>query len=102
MASNTLLTPTAITREALRVLHNSLHFVKNVDRQHDNKIEFGGQKAGGTINIRKPPQYSTRSGATIDVQDSTETSVQLNVNEQRGVDIEFTSTCRTAQRQAYS
>jgi hypothetical protein len=92
MASNTLLTPTAITREALRVLHNSLHFVKNVDRQHDNKVEFGGQKAGGTINIRKPPQYSTRSGATIDVQDSTETSVQLNVNEQRGVDIEFTST----------
>lgn len=92
MASNTLLTPTAITREALRVLHNSLHFVSSVDRQHDNKIEFGGQKAGGTINIRKPTQYSVRTGATIDVQDSTETYTQLSVTTQNGVDMEFSST----------
>jgi hypothetical protein len=90
--SNTLLTPTAITREALRVLHNEIHFVKTINRQHDNKVEFGGQKAGGTIQIRKPPQYNVRTGATIDVQDSTETQVSLNVNTQKGVDLEFSST----------
>lgn len=89
--ANTLLTPTAITREALMVLHNNLEFVSRIDRQHDNKIEFGGQKAGGTIAIRKPPQYSVRTGATIDVQDATETSSTLTVGTQKGVDLQFTS-----------
>ena len=34
--ANTLLTPQAITREALRVLHSNLEFVKKIDKQHDN------------------------------------------------------------------
>jgi len=30
---NTILTPLVITREALRVLHGKLSFIKNVNRQ---------------------------------------------------------------------
>ena len=32
--SNKLLTPTQVLREALRVLHNNLVFVKNVNKQY--------------------------------------------------------------------
>lgn len=89
--ANTLLTPTAITREALRVLHNNLCFVREIDKQHDGKVEFGGQKSGGSIQIRKPPQYTVRTGAAINVQDSTETQTTLSINTQKGVDLEFTA-----------
>lgn len=89
---NTLLTPTAITRKALSVIHNKLAFVANIDKQHDNKHTFGGQKDGGSIQIRKPPQYTVREGAVINVQNATETYTTLNVDKQRGVDLNFTST----------
>lgn len=89
--SNTLLTPSAITREALRVLHNRLKFIGSIDRQHDNKLEFGGQKHGGTINIRKPPQFTVRTGRTAVVQDAEETYTSLSINTQKGVDMAFTS-----------
>lgn len=89
--ANTLLTPTAITREALRILHNNLCFVREIDKQHDGKVEFGGQKSGGSIQIRKPPQYTVRTGTAINVQDSTETQTTLSINTQKGVDLEFTA-----------
>jgi hypothetical protein len=33
MASNTLLTPTMLTREALRILHQKLNFIGSINRQ---------------------------------------------------------------------
>ena len=89
--ANTLLTPTAITRKALDVLHSKLSFIAAIDKQHDNKHTFGGQKDGGSIQIRKPPQYTVREGAVIDVQNATETYTTLTVDKQRGVDLSFTS-----------
>lgn len=87
--ANTLLTPVAITREALRILHNKVKFIGSIDRQHDNKIEFGGQKAGGVINIRKPPQFTVGTGRTITVQDAEETYTALTVNTQKNVAMAF-------------
>ena len=58
--SNTFLKPDAITAESLRVLHNSMAFVGNIDKQHDKKTEFGGQKRGSTLRIRLPNQYTVR------------------------------------------
>jgi hypothetical protein len=87
--ANTFLKPSAITREAARILHNELAFVKNIDKQHDKETTFGGQKHGGTIRVRLPNQYAVRSGWTIDVQDQTEQSVSLTVGTVRGVDMHF-------------
>lgn len=91
--SNTLLTPSVITREALRVLHNKVKFIGSIDRQYDGKVEFGGggQKNGGTINIRKPPQYTVGTGRTITVQDAEETYTTLNVSTQKHVAMAFTA-----------
>ncbi len=89
--ANTLLTPTAVTREALRILHQSLNFLGKVNRTYDDSYAQEGAKIGDTLKIRLPNQYTVRTGATIDVQDTVETSVSLQVSTQKGVDMAFTT-----------
>jgi hypothetical protein len=89
--ANTILTPTAVTREALRILHQKLNFVGSIDRQYDDQFAKSGAKIGTTLKIREPNQYTVRTGATIDVQDTTESSQTLTVATQKGVDMNFSS-----------
>jgi hypothetical protein len=35
MSNNSILTPTAVTREALAVLHQKLNFIGSINRQYD-------------------------------------------------------------------
>ena len=91
MASNTLLTPSMITREALRVLHQKLNFVGNIDRQYDSRFAQDGAKIGTALRIRKPARYTVTDGATFSAQDSVEEEVTLNVTSQKHVGMEFTS-----------
>src|SRR5262245_47684326 len=88
---NSLLTPTAVTREALRILHLKLNFVVSINRQYDDSFAKSGAKIGDTLKIRLPNQYTVRTGATLVAQDTTETSVSLQVATQKGVDLNFTS-----------
>lgn len=89
--ANTILTPTAVTREALRVLHQKLNFVGNVVREYDDSFAKSGAKIGDSLKIRLPNQYTVRTGATLSAQDTTESSVTLQVATQKGVDLNFTS-----------
>lgn len=89
--SNSLLTPTAVTRESLRVLHQKLNFVGAITRDYDDSYAKSGAKIGDTLKIRLPNQYTVRSGATLSAQDTTESSVSLQVATQKGVDLNFTS-----------
>jgi hypothetical protein len=93
--ANTLLSPTIITREALRVLHANLNFVANVNRQYDSSFANGGAspsgKIGPTLTIRKPNQYTVRTGAVISTQDQSEQTTTLTVSTQKGVDMNFTT-----------
>lgn len=89
--ANSILTPTAVTREALRILHQKLSFVGAINRQYDDSYANTGAKIGNNLNIRLPNQYVVRSGATLTTQDTTESSVQLQVNTQKGVDLTFSS-----------
>lgn len=89
--SNTILTPTAVTRKALMILHQKLNFVGNVNRQYDSQYAKTGAKIGNDLKIRLPNQYTVRTGRVIDVQDTAETSVTMTVATQKGVDMSFTS-----------
>ena len=89
--ANTILTPTAVTREFLRILHQKLNFVGSINRQYDDSFAKTGAKIGTALNIRLPNQYTVRTGATLSAQDTTEASVALNVTTQKGVDMNFTS-----------
>lgn len=100
--SNTILTPTAVTREALFVLHQNLNFVGNVNRQYDSSFAKSGAKIGDTLKIRLPNEYTVRTGATLQAQNTSETSVSLQVSTQKGVDINFTSAELTLDMQDFS
>lgn len=89
--SHTLLTPTVITREALRILHQKLNFVGSIDRQYDDRFANSGAKIGTSLQIREPNQFTVRTGKTIDVQDVTEATQTLTVATQKGVDVNFSS-----------
>ena len=89
--ANTLLTPSQITREALRVLHQKLNFIGAINRQYDDSFAKDGAKIGSALRIRLPNQYTVRTGAALSTQDTTENQVTLNVTTQKGVDTTFTS-----------
>ena len=89
--ANTLLTPQELTRETLRILHQKLNFIGTISRQYDDRFANAGAKIGDTLQIRLPNRYTVRTGRVIDVQDTTETKVDLVVSTQKGVDMEFTS-----------
>lgn len=89
--ANTILTPQMITREALRILHQKLNFIGNINRQYDDSFANSGAKIGDTLKIRLPNQYTVRTGKTLSTQDTTEQSVSLAVSNQKGVDVNFSS-----------
>lgn len=89
--ANSILTPTAVTREALRILHQKLNFVGNVTRSYDDSFAKTGAKIGDSLKVRLPNEYVVRTGATLSTQDTTESSVTLQVATQKGVDLNFTS-----------
>lgn len=91
MATNTILTPDMITKEALRILHEKLTFVGTINKQYDSSFAQSGAKIGDSLRIRKPAQYKVRTGATLSAQDHVETQVTLKVDNQVGVDIEFSA-----------
>jgi hypothetical protein len=94
--ANAFLTPTAVTREALRVLHQKLNFIGSITRDYDDSYAKKGAKIGDTLKIRLPNEYVVRSGAVLGsggtLNDTSETSADLKINNQKGVDLDFTST----------
>ena len=89
--ANALLTPEAVTREALRILHQKLNFIGNIDRQYDSQFAVEGAKIGSQLKVRLPNEYTVRTGATLATQDTTEQSETITMATQKGVDVEFTS-----------
>jgi P22 coat protein - gene protein 5 len=89
--ANSILTPTAVTRKALQILHQKLNFIGNINRQYDSSFADSGAKIGSQLKIRLPNQYTVRTGAAISTQDTTENSTTLSVATQKGVDTTFTT-----------
>jgi len=91
--SNTIKTLQAgdITRKALAILHNKLVFCKTINREYDGRFAVSGAKNGGYLEIREPNQFTVRTGAVMDTQDVTESTTQLVVATQKGIDINFSS-----------
>ena len=102
MATNSILTPTMITREAVRILHQKLNFVGNVNRQYDDRFAQEGAKIGTTLNVRMPAKYNVRTGASISHDEYVERSTPLTVSSQYGVDVSFSSVDLTMSLDAFS
>ena len=91
MATNQILTDSKITKEAMMVLHNSLGFVKGVNREYSSQFGKSGGKIGQSINVRKPNQYVVQQGPAITPQGQSESTVPLTLNRQWVVPMTFSS-----------
>lgn len=89
MSGNSLLTDSVITKECLMELKNQLGFTKNVNKQYDDRFARAGAKVGDTINIRKPSRYEVKDGAVLQVQDSVDQSVPLQLDQHKHVGMGF-------------
>lgn len=89
--SNTILTPTQVTRGALVILHNNLRLSRTINRQYDDQFAKEGAKIGTTLKVRLPNQYTVSTGTALSAQDTSEISATLTVATQKHVDTNFTS-----------
>lgn len=88
--SNTLVTLDMIADRALAVAHEKATFIGTVNRSYDEEFGKRGAKVGDTIRIRNPNQYTRRQGSRVmSVQEQAETTQNLAVSTQDGVDMEF-------------
>ena len=88
MASNSLLTPSLITKETLVILVNNLVMAAKVNRQFENQFH----KIGSSITVRKPNKYTLRTGPAIQIQNVTEPSTSITISNQIGFDFQFNTT----------
>lgn len=102
MATNALLTPSMITREALRLFKNTNLFLRTVDMQYDDSFAQKGAKIGDTLRIRLPNDYTVRTGKVATPQNTNEKQVNLTVSSQKGVDVAFSSAERALSLDDYS
>ena len=75
MATNSLLTISEITREAIVVLHEEIQLAKHAVRKFQERFGKSSGQIGTSVQIRKPPRYSVVNG-TVDVTSSIENSVE--------------------------
>lgn len=95
--SNTTLTADVVAKMALAVLDNNIGVVGKMHRAYEDEFteKVNGYKKGQSISIRRPADFTVRSGATMNVQDVIEGKVTLTVDQQIGVDFQFSSTDMT-------
>ena len=90
--ANSLVTIDMVTREALRVAHESCQFISTTDRQYDSSYAKTGAKIGASLRVRKPNQYTRTQGSRVmDVQDQDEQTGTITVATQDHVDMRFNS-----------
>ena len=90
--SNTLSVIDMVAREALRVAHENLTYLKTIDSSYDSQYAKKGWEIGDTLRVRNPNQYVRRQGSRVmDVQDQAETTQNVTVATQDGVDMKFNS-----------
>ncbi len=89
--ANQILTRQEITRESLMVLENELTVLPNFYRDLDQEFGKKGNKISETIYVRKPPRAIGRDGQAYQPEGMTDTQVPVTINQQSGVDFEFSS-----------
>lgn len=90
--ANSLLSIDMVTKEAMRVAHEKLTFLGTIRRDYDDSFAKTGAKIGSALRVRKPNQFTRRSGSRVmAVQDNAESSVSVTMATQDGVDMRFNS-----------
>lgn len=93
MANSVAKQVSVFAKESLKILENTLVMTKKVYVDYDSEFSqtINGYKKGDTISIKRPADFTVRDGAVRSVQDVVEGSTTIQINKQKGVDVNFTS-----------
>jgi hypothetical protein len=91
--ANSLITAQWVARKALVLLHAKSNFTGRCNRDYQSLLPgpINGVILGQQLSIRLPFQYQLRTGPQMNAQNSVQRFATLLVNQQLGVDINFTS-----------
>jgi P22 coat protein - gene protein 5 len=91
--ANSLITAQWVARKALVLLHAKSNFTGRTNRDYQSLLPgpINGVILGQQLSIRLPFQYVLRTGPQMNAQNSVQRFATLNVNQQVGVDVNFTS-----------
>src|SRR5271155_4788140 len=91
--ANSLITAQWVARKALVLLHAKSNFTGRTNRDYQSLLPgpINGVILGQQLSIRLPFQYTLRTGPQMNAQNSVQRFATLLVNQQLGVDINFTS-----------
>jgi hypothetical protein len=91
--ANSLITAQWVARKALVLLHAKSNFTGRCNRDYQSLLPgpINGVILGQQLSIRLPFQYMLRTGPQMNAQNSVQRFATLLVNQQLGVDINFTS-----------
>lgn len=97
--SNTTLTADIIAKEAVMILENDCVMGSLVHRGFEDEFakSVNGYTVGEVVSIRRPNDFTVRTGSVAATQDVVEGKVSLTVDTQIGVDFKFTSQDLTLQ-----
>ena len=86
MSTDTLLTPSIISKDSLVILVNNLVMAGRVNRVFEEQM---GAKIGTQLTVRKPNKFIVSEGAGLAVQDIIEPSTTITISNQSHVDFQF-------------
>lgn len=89
--SNSYVQTQKVANAFLLLLKNQLVMGKLATTEFDKEFSKQEVAIGDTVKVRRSPQFTVRSGATASPQDLKTGSVDVTIDKQRGVDLEFTS-----------
>lgn len=89
-----VLTADTVAKLALAILENDIGVVGKLHRAYEDDFteKVNGYKKGGTISIRRPADFTVRTGPVMNTQEVIEGKVAMTVDQQIGVDFQFSST----------
>jgi len=106
LATNTLATPTWVTKEIARGFINDLTFLANVNRTYDDQYVQAGAKVGNTVNARLPQRFQVTDGQALQLQSLYDQTVPISLTNQKNVAFGYSSQQATTEldniRQRYT
>jgi len=92
MSTNTIKVITAVSKEISRRFDVKADLINATNRQYDEPKSAWKANSGSSIEIKQPQKLTVTESATLEVQDLTETTATLNVNNDIHVGLGFTAT----------
>lgn len=91
--SNTQLVADVVAKYGLPILENELGWVNTLYRALEDEFpgDVNGYTKGGSVRVRRPADFTLRTGATVVTQDIIEGYTTLTVDQQVGVDFQLTT-----------